>query len=533
MGARPLVECVPNFSEGRRTEVIDAIVESMKRSGAVHILDISSDADHNRTVVTMVGLPEEIERVIFLGIRTAAEFINLDNHVGEHPRFGATDVVPFIPIRDVTMDDCVKMAKRVAKRVGEELKIPVYLYESAATRPDRENLANIRKVKFQYEQLKEVIGTDPRYVPDFGPAAIGKAGATIIGARPPLIAYNVYLTTSDVEIAKKIAVSVRESGGGLAFVKAAGFLVEGKAQVSMNLTHYEKTPIFRAVEMIRREAQRYGVGILSSELVGLAPEMALIESARWYLQLDGFKPEQLLETRIALAEQEPVPFAYEEPPVPEDSTSNYAILKLPESRRPTEFVEAVAASNATPGGGAVAALAGALAASLAEMVAGLTIGKKKYADVEKEMQAIVKAAQDLRERLLDDVVNDVGAFDALMNAYRVPKDDPERPRLIQEGTRGAIDVPLRVCRMALEALQLTERVASIGNTNAATDGAVGAYMALAAMEGAALNVRVNLLGLEDAEFAEHLRSELDQLLEQARAVHQQTIQAATTRVGLT
>lgn len=529
---RPLVECVPNFSEGRRPEVVEAILQVMKRAGAVHILDVSSDADHNRTVVTMVGLPDEIERVMFVGIRTASELIDLDFHSGEHPRFGATDVVPFIPIRDVSMDECIQMAKRLGKRVGEELNIPVYLYESAATRPDRENLAHIRKVKFQYEQLKTAIGSDPRYVPDFGPAAVGSAGATIIGARPPLIAFNVYLTTGDVEIAKKISLAIRESGGGLAFVKANGFLVDGKAQVSMNLTNYEKTPIFRVVEMIRREAQRYGVGILSSELVGLAPEAALIDSARWYLQLDGFKPDQLLETKISMAEQVPAPFAYEEPPVPEDSTANYAVVTIPQSRRPSDFVEAVAAANATPGGGAVAALAASLAAALSEMVAGLTIGKKKYAEVETEMQAIVKAGQELRERLLDDVVNDVSAFDALMSAFRVPKDDPQRAALIQERTRGAIDVPLRVCRMAFETLQLVERVAALGNTNAATDAAVGAHMAMAALEGAALNVRVNLLGLEDVELAAHLRGEVSQLLEQARAIHAQTIQAAVTRVGL-
>src|SRR5215468_6023248 len=283
----PLVECIPNFSEGRRAAVIEAIVTAIQNADAVRLLDVSSDADHNRSVVTFVGSPEAVEKAAFAGIKTAAQHIDLDQHRGEHPRIGATDVVPFVPIRDVTMADCVAIAQRLGKRVGDVLNIPVYLYEAAATRPDRENLENIRRG--EYEGLKEAIRTDPNRMPDFGPAALGTAGATVVGARPPLIAFNAYLTTADVDIAKKIAKAIRFSTGGLRYVKALGLLVEGKAQVSMNLTNFDKTPIFRAVEMIRREAQRYGVGIAYTELVGLAPEDALIDTARWYLQLDAFQ----------------------------------------------------------------------------------------------------------------------------------------------------------------------------------------------------------------------------------------------------
>ncbi|MBI5959249.1 MAG: glutamate formimidoyltransferase, partial [Chloroflexi bacterium] len=315
---RPLVECIPNFSEGRRLDVVETIVRAMRQAAPIHILDTSSDADHNRTVVTLTGTPEAVEKAMFAGIRTAAEHIDLNHHTGEHPRLGAADVVPFVPIRDVTMQDCVQIARRLGQRVGEELGIAVYLYESAATRPDRENLAKLRSGKFQYEQLKAVIATDPDRMPDFGPAELGPAGASVIGARPPLVAFNVYLSTGDVNIADKIARAVRQSNGGLAYVKAAGFLVEGQAQVSMNLTDYRKTPVTRVVEMIRREAARYGVNITFSELIGLAPQEFFVDAARWYLQLDRFQPDQILEYRIQEAEARSLLVA-DEPPIPDES----------------------------------------------------------------------------------------------------------------------------------------------------------------------------------------------------------------------
>ncbi|MBI3760630.1 MAG: glutamate formimidoyltransferase, partial [Chloroflexi bacterium] len=295
----PLIECVPNFSEGRRPEVIEAIASAIRAAPGAQLLNVSSDHDHNRTVITMAGAPEGVEAAAFAAIAKAAELIDLDRHTGEHPRLGATDVVPFIPIRDATMADCVAIARRLGERVGRELNIPVYLYEAAATRPDRENLENIRRG--QYEALKVEIETNPDRKPDFGPAKLGKAGATVIGARPFLVAYNVYLTTSDVEIAKKIAKALRHSSGGLRFVKALGLLVEGQAQVSMNLTDFNKTPVHRAVEMIRREAARYGCAIVRSELVGMIPQAALMDAAQWYLQLDGLQSDQILENKLVQA----------------------------------------------------------------------------------------------------------------------------------------------------------------------------------------------------------------------------------------
>ena len=288
-----LIECIPNFSEARRPEVIDQIVAAIASVVGARLLDRSSDLDHNRTVLTYAGPPEAVEEAAFRAIKTAAELIDLNKHTGEHPRIGATDVVPFVPLSGATMEDCVAMSKRLGQRVGEELNIPVYLYEAAATRPERTNLENIRRG--QYEGIKSEIESHPDRKPDYGPAKLGSAGATVIGARNPLIAFNVYLTTSEVDVAKKIAKAVRQSSGGLRYVKALGLLVEGRAQVSMNLTNFRETPIGRVVEMIRREAQRYGIAIHHSELVGLIPQEALIDAAVWYTQLDQFSTDQILE----------------------------------------------------------------------------------------------------------------------------------------------------------------------------------------------------------------------------------------------
>lgn len=291
-----IVECVPNFSEGRRPEVVDAIVAAIAAVPGTQVLDVQSDADHNRTVVTFVGEPEAALEGAFQGARRAAELIDLNTHQGAHPRMGATDVIPFIPVRGVSMDDCVALARRLGQRMGDELAIPVYLYAKAASRPERESLPAVRKGEF--EGLRELIGSDPGRAPDFGPSRLGPAGATAVGARPFLIAFNVYLNSGDVEIAKKIAKTLRFSSGGLRFVQAMGVLVEGQAQVSMNLTDFRMTAMHTALEMVRREAARYGALVTHSELVGMLPQQALLDAACWYLQLDGFHPEQVLENRL-------------------------------------------------------------------------------------------------------------------------------------------------------------------------------------------------------------------------------------------
>ncbi len=292
-----IIESVPNFSEGRRQDVIDAILAAYNSVDGARVIDHSSDADHNRSVVTLVGEPAAVSEALFRGIARAAELIDMNQQQGGHPRIGATDVVPLVPIRDITMAECVELARQLAQRVSAELNIPTYLYYKAATRPDREVLANIRKG--EYEGLKAALAAgDEDRRPDFGPAELGSAGATVIGARPPLIAYNIYLTTDDVSVAKKIAKAIRHSSGGMRYLQAMGLLVEGRAQVSMNFLDYTRTPLFRVTELIRREASRYGVGIQSAELIGLIPEQALLDAAQWYLQLDNLSPESILEWHL-------------------------------------------------------------------------------------------------------------------------------------------------------------------------------------------------------------------------------------------
>jgi len=485
---KQVVECVANFSEGRRLEVIDRIVEAISAVSGVTVLDRQSDADHNRSVITFVGTPDGIEDAAFRGIQTAATWINMEEHQGEHPRIGATDVVPFVPIEGVTMDDCIKIARRLGERVGTELKIPVYLHEKAATRPERENLANLRKG--EYEGLKEAIRSDPDRQPDFGPAELGTAGATVIGARPPLIAYNVYLNTSEVEIASKIARAVRHSTGGLRYVKALGMLVEGKAQVSMNLTDHTHTPIFRVVEMVRREAARYGVSISHSELVGLIPQRALIDAAQWYLQLDGFEADQVLETKLASAQAS-------EP----------------------EFDEALAAGTAAPGGGSAAAYGATMAAALVGMVARLTMGKKKYAEVEERMGEIAAQADRLRAELKQAVEDDSAAFTAVMDAYRLPKQSSEeqaaRAEAIERAMHHAAEIPLDTVHKAVQVLNLAAEVAETGNTNAISDAGSAGALAHAALQAAALNVRINALNVQDQTAAATWLETLAELQEAA------------------
>jgi len=503
---KPLVECIPNFSEGRRPEIIEQIIAAIQGVSGITILDYSSDADHNRSVITFVGEPDGMEEAAFRAIKVAAELIDLTQHSGEHPRIGATDVVPFVPIRGVTMQDCVAIAQRVGQRVGEELDIPVYLYERAATRPDRENLATLRKG--EYEGLRDDIKSDPERSPDYGPAELGTAGATVIGARAPLIAYNVYLNTDNVEVANQIARAIRHSTGGLRYIKSLGMLVEGQAQISMNLTDYTRTPVYRVQELIRREAAQYGCMVTHAELVGLIPEQALVDSARWYLQLDLFDDEQILERKIAEAE-----------------AADHTLA-------PVDFIDAVASGEPTPGGGSVAALAGSLAAALAAMVARTTVGKKKYADAETQMQTAISRADNLRAELATLVDADADAFEEVMNAYRLSKEDAERPAAIQKAMLHAADVPLRTLALAVDALLQIDVVAKEGNINAASDAAAGAHLALAAAEAAALNVKININSLTDEGAAKTYRSQLDAYLSDARSLAARAIQTAQERAGL-
>ncbi len=490
----PLIECVPNFSEGRRPEVIDQIVQAIRAVSGVRVLDVESDADHNRSVVTFVGPPDAVAEAAFQATARAAQLINLDEHSGQHPRMGATDVVPFVPLRDATLADCVALAQRVGQRMGDELGIPVYLYEAAATRPERVNLADVRRG--EYEGIRAEIDR-PAREPDFGPRRVGTAGATAVGARAPLIAYNIYLGTADVGVAKKIAKAIRHSSGGLRYVKALGLDVGGRAQVSINMTDYTQTPLHRVFALVRAEAERYGVAVVESEIVGLVPQDALLDAAEHALRLNRFQREQTLERRLADT-------AGAEPP------------------SPAPFVEQVAAATPAPGGGSVAALAGALAAALASMAAGLTVGRKKYAAVEAEMQGILREAEGIRAALLRLVDEDAQAYGHVMAAYKLPKTtDAEvtaREQAVQAALAGAAETPLRTAEQALAALKLLAQVARDGNPNARTDAMVGALIAEAAVRGAALNVRVNVGAMTDAAVAARFGEAIRAVEDEARAL---------------
>lgn len=399
------------------------------------------------------------------------------------------------------MQDSIQTARHLGKRVGEELNIPVYLYEEAATRPERTNLENLRRG--QYEALKREMGTNPARDPDFGPHRVGPAGATVIGARQPLIAYNVYLTTNDVSIAEKIARTIRFSSGGLRFVKALGMLVEGRAQISMNLTNYHKTSLPLVIEMIRREASRYGVMIHHAELVGLIPQAALVDAAVWYLQLDQFTPDQILEQKLYSMLQAPG--------TPSAEQNEYG----------TDFLDALAAGTATPGGGSAAAYSGAAAASLVSMAARLTIGKKKYADVEAKMQAVLTQAEALRNDLTLAIQLDASAFESVMSAYKLPKDTPEqqevRRKAIEQATLLAIQAPMGVAHKSLHVLELVEQIIRYGNTSALSDAATGAALATASIIGSEYNIRVNARQLPPSTASPYL-NELDGLKKHAAEI---------------
>src|SRR5246500_428332 len=399
-----LVECVPNFSEGRDQSKVDAIVDAMKVPG-VYLLDREMDADHNRCVITLVGERDAIQEAAIRGVGIAAELIDLNVHSGAHPRMGAPDVVPFIPIDGVTVEDCVAIANHVGEEIWKRYQIPVYLYESAARVPERQGLENIRRG--QFEGIRAEIATNPARRPDIGePRVHPTAGATVVGARKFLIAYNVFLNTPDVDIAKKIAKAVRFSSGGLRFVKGAGFLVRGQAQVSMNLTDFEQTPIHRVFETVKREAARYGVVPVSSEIVGLIPKKALEEAAEGFLQVENFDSSLILENRLAAV-----------------TSGKVAVGGLRAGVEP--FVEQLAAPTATPGGGSASAAAGAMAAGLAAMVAAMSRGKKAYLQYESQLSAAIASLTPLREQLKAGVDADAESYNVVMKAYKAAKESSD------------------------------------------------------------------------------------------------------------
>jgi len=495
-----LVECVPNFSEGRRAEVIEAILAEIKSVEGVMLLDKEMDKDHNRAVITFVGGPQEVKNAAFKAIAKASQLIDMDQHKGEHPRIGATDVVPFVPISGLTMDDCISLAKELGKEVGEKLGIPVYLYEAAATRPERVNLAEVRKG--EYEGLKKEIETNPERKPDFGPSKLSKAGATAIGARMPLIAFNVYLGTRDISIARKIAKGIRFSTGGFRYIKALGFEIKerGLVQVSMNLVNYKESPIFRVFEVIKKEAERYSVPVISSEIVGLTPMEALLDVSDFYLKLENFKKDQILEDKL-------MTFA-------EKQKSGLS-----------DFMDEVSAGTPVPGGGSVAASSGAMGASLVSMVCRLTIGKKKYEDFEEELKKVLDESEKLRRELKELIIKDGESFLKVLDSFKLSQNTPEeqtkRLVAIQEAYKEAALIPFKTMEKSLEVLKLSRVVVEKGNINTISDAGASALMAKSALEGALLNVKINLKSIEDHQFVTGLREKTELILLEANKLKEE------------
>jgi glutamate formiminotransferase len=452
------------------------------------------DSDHNRSVITLLGDRETIAEAVIRGVGKAAELIDLNHHQGAHPRIGATDVVPFIPIEGVTIEDCVAIARQVGEEIWKRYQIPIYLYEAAATTPERQNLEDIRRG--QFEGLRQDVVVNPARKPDFGePRLHATAGATVVGARKALIAYNVFLNTTDVEIAKKIAKAIRFSSGGLRYVKAAGFAVRGLAQVSMNLTDFEQTPIARAFEFVKREAARYGVLPMSSEIVGLIPKKALEQAAEWFLQVENFDSSMILENRLAAV-----------------ISGKMAVGGIRAGAEP--FIEQLAAPTATPGGGSAAAAAAAMAAALGSMVAGMSRGKKAYVQYEQQLSRIIARLATLREELKAGIDADAESYQQVIAAHKLARAGSDGDAQVDVATQKATEVPLETALKAREVAELVESLRPITNPNMASDLTVAAALAEAAITGALANVEINLGSLKDATFVANVRSTVEGLRRQ-------------------
>lgn len=554
-----IVECVPNFSEGKDQKIISAIAAAIESVEGVTLLDVDPGADTNRTVVTFVGSPEPIQEAAFQAIKKAAELIDMRHHKGAHARLGATDVCPFVPVAGVTMADCVRIARAVAERVATELEIPIYLYEAAAANPQRRNLANIRQG--EYEGLAEKL-QDPDWAPDFGTAKFNpRSGATVIGAREFLIAYNVNLNTRDRKLAHEIALNIREAGraqrdsngeivrdangvainvpGAFQEVKAVGWYIDTyqRAQISINLTNYQISPPHLVFDEIRRQADRYGLRVTGSEVVGLIPLQAMLDAGQYFLRKQGKStgvPESDL-VRMAILSMglsDVAPFD------PGQKIIEYRVRKRSGplvSRTVSSFADELSTDSPAPGGGSVAALAGALAAALAAMVANLTFGKKEYHTHWSELEQAAVKAQEYKDAMLSAVDEDTRAFNHLMATFGLPKKTDEqkaiRSQAIEQATIRATLVPLGVVQNALEILALIKIVAEKGNINAVSDAGVGASMARGAAEGAALNVFINLKNISDQQLVAQYRTQAQTILSECQSQAAQVLEIVSKKIS--
>ncbi len=546
-----IVECVPNFSEGRDEAIIKQITDRIEEVDGVVLLDVDPGKDTNRTVVTFVGTPEGVEEAAFRAIKKASELIDMRQHSGTHPRMGATDVCPFVPVAGVTTEDCIEISKKLGRRVGDELEMPVYLYEHSASTPERENLANIRQGEFEGFAKKL---EDPHWKPDFGPAKIHeKAGALVTGAREFLIAYNIDLNTRDTQKAKEIALTIREKGrrmrdenyqpakgdegnliiipGIFDHVKAIGWYIPeyGQAQISINLTNYKITPPHLVFDKVREIALEKGLVVTGSELVGLIPLEAMLNAGRYFLEKQGssysVSDKELVHTAVvSLGLNDISEFD------PDEKIIEYKIAKhdLLVNLTVKDFVDVLASDSPAPGGGSVAALCGSLAAGLTSMVGNLTTGKYKfknskeriaYKENEARMLTMAWEAQQMKKQLLEAIDKDTEAFNNYMAAMKLPKkteeDKKKRSEAIQKAIKNATLVPLHTMKLCWEVIVLAETAAKYGNQNAVSDAGVSAITALTGAKGAYLNVRINLPGVKDEKFKSNILEEAENILKQS------------------
>lgn len=547
-----IVECVPNFSEGRDKKKIEAIADAIRAVPGVELLDVDPGADTNRTVYTFVGAPQAVVEAALEGARAARGLIDMSLHRGAHPRIGALDVCPFVPVSGVSMEECAELARQFGLRLAEELEVPVYFYEKAASRPERYSLADVRSG--EYEGLETKL-RDPEWLPDCGPSRFdARWGATVTGAREFLIAYNVNLNTKDKKTAHDIALSVREAGrparnadgtpardaagealrlpGRLKALRAIGWYIDEYqcAQVSVNLLDYKTTPLYEVFETIRDEAEKRGVCVTGSELVGLVPLKALSDCGRHYFKKMG-KSEGFCDSELVALAVRSLGLASLAPFDPEKKVVEWAFAKPGKlvSLSLKDFADEVSGDSPAPGGGSVAALAGALGAALAAMVGNLSVGKKDYEKAAAELSAMASSAQATKERLLASVDRDTAAFDAVLQAYRLPKADERQKALraqkIDEANKEAALVPMETARSCLAAMEGCLIAVLKGNKNSVTDGAVGTLTAKAGLEGALFNVRINALSIDDKDFVSALENEGRALQKKAEAIQKQVLAA--------
>ena len=529
-----IVECVPNFSEGKDKSVIKAIAASIEAVDGVKLLDVDPGTDFNRTVFTFVGEPDSVMEAAFQSAKVGTALINMSKHKGEHARMGALDVMPFIPIKGVTMNDCVKLSKKFGERIAKELGIPVFLYAKSASKPERVRLPDIRKG--EYEALEEKF-KDPSFKPDYGkPIFVPKSGSTATGAREILIAYNINLNTNDKKIANKIAGKIRTSGvlkkdkdgnkiigsdgkperipGRFKGVQSGGMMYnEDIAQVSMNLLNYREVNLHDVFEAVKEEGEKLGVTTTGSEIVGLVPKESLVLAGKFYdYDKKVSDEEELVSIAIEkLGLSDLYPFK------PEEKVIEYMVEEKGQlvSMKVDSFLSELASKSPAPGGGSVAALAGGMGAALSSMVCNLTIGKEKYADVQKEIKDVLKKSESLRKRLTELIDEDTDAFNDVIKAFKMPKETEKqkeaRSKAIQEGYKSAAKVPLETARTCEQIMDVAKVVAEKGNKNSITDAAVSALMAKVGVKSAILNVKINLGSIKDELFVKKISSELNTL----------------------